>query len=313
MLIDDLFKEILIEPAQVSSVNRLQIVSGFATPNMAICHMEQLADLNKDISIELIVGMTTGFGIDRGYHLGFQQIAQEQQPHIPFKCSYVALGNPVHVKSYCWLSDDKPVKAFLGSANYTINAFRRSQIEAMETTDAHLAAVFYREQLENTIDCLNDDIEANITFNATRPAIEKTYQTEILSLLESRLRKGNIQKQTHQKAGLNWGQRGNRDRNEAYIPIPLNIRTKEFFPPRKEPFTVCTDDGESFIMVVAQDGDKALETQQSNALLGRYFRNRMKLEPGTYITREHLLSYGRTNVAFTKLDEETFFMDFSPN
>ena len=37
--------------------------------------------------------------------------------------------------------------------------------------------------------------------------------------------------ETHSKAGLNWGQRGTRNRDEAYIPIPseLQYRNSDFF------------------------------------------------------------------------------------
>ena len=39
----------------------------------------------------------------------------------------------------------------------------------------------------------------------------------------------------------------------------------------------------------------------------------MKLPSGQYVTEKDLLKYGRTDVSFTKIDDETYFMDFSPN
>ena len=49
----------------------------------------------------------------------------------------------------------------------------------------------------------------------------------------------------------------------------------------------------------------------SNALLGEYFRNRLGLANGAYVTAADLRSYGRTDVTFIKIDEEHYYMDFS--
>ena len=60
-----------------------------------------------------------------------------------------------------------------------------------------------------------------------------------------------------------------------------------------------------------QQNDKAITTPASNALLGEYFRNRLGLYNGAYVTTEDLRKYGRTDVAFYKIDEEQYYMDFS--
>lgn len=43
---------------------------------------------------------------------------------------------------------------------------------------------------------------------------------------------------------------------------------------------------------------KAITTPASNALLGEYFRNRLGLANGAYVTAADLRSYGRTDVTF---------------
>lgn len=48
-----------------------------------------------------------------------------------------------------------------------------------------------------------------------------------------------------------------------------------------------------------------------HALLGEYFRNRLGLANGAYVTAADLRSYGRTDVTFIKIDEEHYYMDFS--
>lgn len=45
----------------------------------------------------------------------------------------------------------------------------------------------------------------------------------------------------------------------------------------------------------------------------RLLRNRLGLANGQYVTRQDLERYGRTDVDFYKIDEETFYMDFSVN
>ncbi len=118
-------------------------------------------------------------------------------------------------------------------------------------------------------------------------------------------------RETHKRSGLNWGQRPGRDQNQAYIPVPMNIARSGFFPNIAVPFTVRTDDGQSFVMVKAQQGGKALETNENNAILGAYFRRRLGVASGDYVTADHLRRYGRTDVTFNKNDNGDYFLDFS--
>ena len=63
-------------------------------------------------------------------------------------------------------------------------------------------------------------------------------------------------------------------------------------------------------MVVAQDGDKALHTPKDNSILGRYLRRRMGLPYGAYVTREHLDTYGRTDITFCRVSDRLYHLDF---
>jgi hypothetical protein len=117
----------------------------------------------------------------------------------------------------------------------------------------------------------------------------------------------------HSKAGLNWGQREGRDPDQAYIPVPAEVHRDlpGFFPPLGRRFTVQTDDGEVFICVTAQQNRKGLETPEDNSLLGRYFRRRLGVGSGEFVTRDHLQAYGRTDVKITKIDDDLYIMEFS--
>lgn len=126
-----------------------------------------------------------------------------------------------------------------------------------------------------------------------------------LSLLDSRTGA------PHARGGLNWGQRPKRDPNQAYIPVPSGIARARLFPPRGQHFTITTDDGKTFDAVIAQSGDKAIETPFDNSILGAYFRQRIGVPSGAYINLQDLGRYGRTDVDFLKIDSETYYMDFS--
>ena len=79
---------------------------------------------------------------------------------------------------------------------------------------------------------------------------------------------------TGAKSGLNWGQRKNRNRNEAYIPLPSYIAKSGFFPLNKQHFLVITDYHHLLQLRVEQQNDKAITTPASNALLGEFIRYR---------------------------------------
>ena len=310
MLTDNLFSQVLIKPALRSAKTRLQIVSGYATASMAHRHLEKLMEELKEnkanASIELIVGMTGYSGIELAQHLAFFDLAQSRSYGIDFSCRYIAQSSPVHAKAYVWLDDSGPFMAFCGSANYTITGFIRRQIEAVTQADPAAVSKFYDECLPYTIDCLDETVPDCVTLTETRRTDDNVNKdTVTLSLLTKSTG------ETHKKAGLNWGQRPGRDPNQAYIPIPA--QHYDFFPPIKEQFTVLTDDGYSFVFVRAQERGKALHTTQNNALLGKYIRTRMRLPSGEFVTKQHLLDYGRTDVTLIKIEDETYLMDFSPS
>lgn len=130
------------------------------------------------------------------------------------------------------------------------------------------------------------------------------YQKVSLSLITRSGEPGN-------RSGLNWGQRPGRNPNEAYISLPSRIAKSGFFPLEKRHFTAITDDRHQLILRIEQQNDKAITTPARNSDLGEYFRNRLGLANGAFATRADLDRYGRTDVIFLRLDEETYYMDFS--
>jgi hypothetical protein len=112
-------------------------------------------------------------------------------------------------------------------------------------------------------------------------------------------------------SGLNWGQRPGREPNQAYIRVPSTIYNTSFFPPIATHFTVLTDDNKVLICTTAQANGKAIETPHNNSLIGEYFRRRLNLPSGSLVTKEDLIKYGRADIVFFKLDDETYYLDFS--
>ena len=316
MLTDNLFQKILIEPALDGGADCLRVVSGFASTGLASHHIQELIRNDVTARIELIVGMTPAQGLDEAHHLGFKRLSTKyrSQP-VSFECRYVHTMPPVHSKIYCWLKNDIPESGFIGSSNYSIHGFLRNQRETMDTSNAVALNGYFDKLKSESILCKDRNVTDTINIhNSSNMNYEKVQHFNIedpesppvrVSLLINR------GSRTPPKSGINWGQRGNRDRNQAYLSIRKNIQDMRFFPATRQKFWVVADDGWEAEMVRAQQNGKAIETTRDNSLLGRYLRKRIGVPSGAYVERKHLEAYGRTDVEFSKITENIYYMDFS--
>ena len=315
MLVDKLFKQVLINPA-LAGADALYIVSGYATAAMASRHLEELKSCKCSVKIHLIVGMCPIDGITRDNHEGFKQLVEEGGNKL-FECSYVSTPPAVHAKSYGWLKHGQPTQGFVGSANYTQQAFGQAQRECIVPYQAIDAYNYYQSLVSDAIYCTYPDVDHKVKIYSRQPRLERVAdlqsnpkelgaETQVISLLG---RDGNLPA----RSGLNWGQRpeARREPNQAYIRVPSKIYKSNFFPQRPEWFTIITDDEKFLQCRCAQDNGKAIHTPIRNSDLGEYFRARLGVANGAPITKEDLLRYGRTDVAFYKIDDETYHMDFS--
>lgn len=314
----DLFDSVLINPLRAGA-DKLCIVSGYATANMVLRHVDFASSkpLNKKFSIDLIVGMAVHDGMEKANHQGFIEI-QSNKYNVDFNCSYVVGRPPVHSKLYIWLKDGKPMIAFAGSANYSQNAFSPSMREILMKVNERDAFDYFNQIKGETQNCASDNIGDFIRFYARRIVTEvesvenesepiENLESITLTLLDSGTN------ETPTRSGINWGQRADQGRepNQAYINIPAEIGRSGFFPERGVVFTIITDDGKHLICVRAQDGGKGLHTTLNNSHMGEYLRFRIGVANGAYVTKADLLRYGRTDVTVYKIDEETYYMDFS--
>jgi len=340
----DLEKSILFEPALIDGLgcSTLKIITGYTDIGRISSHMISLMDgiragkYVKGIKVEIILGMAKTNGLSEYKHKKIVETLNELNatPGMPkIKCFYVVKGSPVHSKVYVWLNGPNPICAFCGSANYSMNAFgdKSRQRECMTTCNPDCALDYFMELKNECIDC-NDSkaVMSNISFSAyehkksdeceDRFNIETLYfdyfaekepiDTLNVSLLKSK--RGGFD--VGYGSGINWGIRPNgekRNKNQAYIPYNREDRRKGFFPDERVDgeknypiFKVVTKEKGAFFMRIAQGRGKALHTPQSNAILGEWIRNILRMESGAFIKKDDLERYGKTYVTFKKYHEE---------
>jgi len=313
----ELFDKALIEPLN-QKANKLYIVSGYATAMMAMRHIEFAKRLKKDFSIRLIVGMCPNDGIEKRNHFAFKEL-QSKKFGVDFKCNYIVERPAVHSKVYAWYRDEKPIVGFVGSANYTQNAFSNSMKEVLSEESPKECFAYYKSLIGETVSCSDKSIpdlveifERKIVRKPEEATEAQTaVSSDVTGLPKVTLTLVDNNGEVPARSGLNWGQREGREHNQAYINIPAEIGRSGFFPDRFENFTIVTDDNKQIICVRAQDGGKGLHSTLNNSLLGEYFRFRLGLKNGEFVKKEHLLKYGRADVTFYKIDDENYLMDFS--
>ena len=326
MIIENLFDKVLIDPAK-NGADTLYVVSGYATAAMAFHHFDSLKKSHgKQIKINLIVGMCPYDGLSLSNHKAFQQLVSIDFSDY-FKCSYIFNAPQVHSKSYAWFNGKKPVSGFVGSANYTQNAFSKSQRELLISCDPSLGLDYFNSLISDSVYCTHNEIENYIeiyrdTYYSRRKKelLERqgiqliTSETPDLQDLPAvRISFLDRHDDLPHRSGLNWGQRPEegREPNQAYIKLPSFVYRTDFFPSVAVHFTVLTDDNKVLICTRAQENGKAIHTPHNNGLIGEYFRHRLNIPSGHPVTKEDLLRYGRTDIDFYKIDDETYFMDFS--
>jgi hypothetical protein len=264
-------------------------------------------------SIEIVIGMGVAEGIPRWDHLEYIRLVNTTNR---IRVRYYIGTPPVHAKGVIWSGRANATLAYMGSANFSWNGFRDNR-EVMAPVDSTLALVVFPAD-DELIDCTDENVHNRIRITNPDQAIQVPSSLRSLAENSPRVNLNLYYSQhglniVHERSGLNWGQRVGREPSQAYIPVPLSVHTQQpdFFPEWDREFSVITDDGESFVCVVAQQNRKAIETRYDNSILGRYFRRRIGLADGAPVTMDHLEGYGRSSVTIYKLNSDTYYLDFS--
>ena len=345
-LTSDFDEPVLYAPARIDYIQpctSLKVITAFTDCERISTHMIKLAEgiksnrFVKGLSIEILLGMTKSSLSQKKHEdicrmVGFLN-SSKGMPKI--SCRYICNGPEVHSKVYVWTYPEEfvgemPYVAFCGSLNYTMNAFYKRR-ESVSMCSSIMAYRYYQELLPDTIDCFDpagSEKLKNVINNTADTAVdpdnvEKDYlvydeEVPVDTLKVSLLRADGSD--TGYGSGINWGIRKNgtrRDQNQAYIPYNRQDKKAGFFPDRIDPedencpmFKVITKDFGSFHMRMAQQGNKALHSVESNAILGEWIRKKIGAPSGGYITKQMLELYGKTYVTFRKYDDGTYLLDF---
>lgn len=339
MFTDDFEERILFAPARKDGLgcSHLKIVTAFTDVERMSSHLIKLYDgKNKEyvsnIKVDIILGMTKGAGLTEKKHNKIcSQIKRLNSvagmPKIT--CHYIVEGKQVHSKVYVWCKGNKAVEAYNGSANYTMNAFNIRR-ECMDLCDAKEANHYFKSLLADTIDCFDTQVSSKLTFSTKKNIEDDIADTNLEKLswehyeklqpidtLEVSLLKADGS-ETGYGSGVNWGIRKNgykRNRNQAYIPYNVADQKAGFFPQVKadgsyQVFKVVTKNYDAFYMRQAQANGKALETPESNAIIGEWLRRCIGVSDGEYITKEMLENAGGTKVLFKKYEGGIYTLEY---
>jgi len=317
MFTNDLYKKALLDPARDN--NSLYIVSGYSSATFVRKHLKDLSALKKNIDVNLIIGMKR----KRNDHQAYLNLKQQYKNLL--NVHYIQTSSDVHNKAYAWMGGNP--KGFSGSANYSQEAFHKSQINQLEITDPKIIKKFYDSLLPRAVSILHFDPSQDIV---TTPPL-KANRTLTSSVLPGTVHwiipdvsvkisfltgKGIVPP----KSSVNMGFAAPRDKNkplkkrrrdEAELRIRVDANKTGFLPGRTFNFTLIGDDGFLMDCVVGQDNNKAISTTDDNAILGAYIRKRIGVPNGHFITTADFKKYGRTDFTLTKLDNGTFEIDLS--
>lgn len=301
------FKDAVLSEPLSQGCDSLYILTAHATPEMIAWTIKTFNETTHSlISIFLLIGMAAE-GISERAHNEFVRLHGRRFGNTYFECSYIDRVPYCHTNLYLWKQADTPMKAFVGTAefaqSYILFPVRK---EAMNECCPEEANNYIINEFNRSVYCNHNEVRESIRIVTKTTLFDLDILTNANTVIISLLTNKGIVAET---SGLNWGQRKGRNPNQAYIRLPSKISRTGFFP-FDRPFTVLTDDGKEMILRVEQEGNKAITTPDSNALIGEYFRNRLGVPNGAMITVEHLVDYGRSNVAFSRIDDETYYMDF---
>lgn len=115
----------------------------------------------------------------------------------------------------------------------------------------------------------------------------------------------------YKKSGLNWGQRGKRDKNQGYLRVPGKVAISDFFPPTGTVFTITPDVGQPFMCKVSQAGRKAIHSSPDTSQMGVYFRGRLGVVDEKAVTRKSVKQYNRSSVSIYKRGPLDYLLCFA--
>lgn len=271
-----------------------------------------IESLPERCRVRLLIGMVAQEGIRKLEHVSLLNLLDATGR---VEVRYLLNKPPCHAKMYIWRGEQP--YAFVGSANYSQKAFFGGNRECLAEVNPLGVGQFFDLLWEEAVearDCPDRFLSVIL------PSTQASEEGELIVRAQDGLPSVDLPltsrgegKEVPMSSGLNWSFRTRyvrTDRNQAYLSVPSKVAREGFFPPRSEFFDVVTDDGETFVCTIAQDGDKAIHTPLKNSLFGVYFRKRLGVPLGERVTIHDLERYGRKDVTITKLEDGLYHLDF---
>lgn len=324
LLTRNLYEAIIDAPLKAGA-DELLVVSGWVSPSFINVLRKgsgdkkvPLPNLPPEVKLEVVYGMYPTAGVTERDHEALVSLDQLAATKIHyFNPSKTYSPSNCHSKVYIWSKDGKPVQSFCGSLNATSSAFFSECREAITNCDPDSAFAYYRYIRDLSERCSElkgflerEEIQAVVQL---KTKTEKEFTLDTLERVTLPLTMYGKGLAIHQESGLNWGHRTKgpkRNSDQAYLPVPVGIARQRFFPPRGARFMLYTSDGDQFECAICQGGDKAIHSIESNAYIGAYFRRRLGLHSGVFVTLNDLKSYGRLDVDIYKLPSGDYLLDF---
>ena len=321
MLYKENLEDLIFTRHEDFDVDQLVIVSGYIGPN-------PIKKLNSiPLKCSVVYGM---YGerncVNSALH---KQVLNHQSFYNNINIYYSK--SAVHAKAYIWLLDQKPVTALIGSANFSIKGLNTPWREIL--SDADNEAIFklneYKNRIiEDSLLCNSDDVA--ICTGKAKDIEDEIFDPSIckMTLLDPRTN------ETHLGHGLNWGHSVGSHVNidDASIPIRSNHvkNYPDFFPQKQSTFSQEIEGGRQHrhndpIEIMWDDGTlmqgllegnrrnlpKQISSFPKKNIIGIYFRERLGLSKGEFITKKHLESYGRTDISVSLVEDGIYYFDFS--
>ncbi|MFJ7981397.1 restriction endonuclease PLD domain-containing protein [Lysinibacillus xylanilyticus] len=327
MFITHNFEQHIVKDIYNSGYRDLKILSGNVSPILVTKILDELPELN----LKIYIGMVAQDGISEFTHLAFKHLVKRYDNRLEVHYQIAKPGQ--HSNVYYWenpliLGMDQ--KIFVGSATFTLNGFYHRN-EILVEHDGDVEQLFNHL---NLINCTSANVSDEVLIHHDKEnELVVSYEGEQLDIfsitedgeLESYYESINIPLtirggETPPKSGINWGHNGRnglrqptRTGNEAYLSISKQVHRERphFLPQRREKLLVLTDDGEMFVCKVAQEERKAIETCDSNSILGAYIRQRIGVALGTFVETRDLIRYGRDSLRLTKIHEGLYLLNFA--
>lgn len=247
-----------------------------------------------------------------------------------------------HSKCYVWLKNKNPIKALVGSANFSSQGLNVDYREVLYNVNNQNQINKIWDYVDKIYDSCRicTDIKSeefqnikNISLTADKK-YGYQYGTAKLELLD---RTGNLPP----FSGINWGQSVHSHVNpdDAYIPIRKEAISShpEIFSPRerinfasnirgntKEVVELIWDDGETMqvrfegTQTIMENGipqvyPKQIASFPSKSILGKYLRKRIGVPSGKLVRKEDLNRYGNNMIEINQLEEGIFNANFPSN